>query len=338
MNVPQDIPYRIILRADCKKPLHAVPEGVEVEVNEAEVTIKFPKEIIKDGISPPELIGLLWEMSRDEEGRPCDIKEVIVNVNRRSGFKGKSALRRLIGRGPLLAVTVAKGMFLDPRGHAKVFSNMVEHGLDIGIDPLNSPEDDLYERAYHIEEEIDHYKDEGRKALYVYTAPSDLEIADKVISLGAKAFRIDALTNLVCFNRLADRKVFLFLTRPFLLPRLRLNSYRALIPFGFEVIERPSASLSVKTDWIDDLIRSTDSIPMTSPDVTPRNLDYNMSNLDVVIWGDTSAYAHPGGAIAGVKALREMIDSYLRGENLLSVARRVEEVEKAVEKWGLEFR
>ncbi len=333
MTVDGDRFHLIEVLLDCEKRLHVVPEGFEV-VDEGGFRIRLRAPTA----SPSELLGMLWEISLDENGEPCRIKEVKAPINRRTGFRGKTVLRRILGRGPMLAASIAKGRILDPRNHAKLFSEMARQGLDIGMDPLHYSDLELYERAYHIEEEIDSFKEEGKRVLYVYNAPKTADLLEKVISLGAKAFRVDSL-NLELFNLLADVKVMIFLTRPYLLPRLSLESiYNLLPPFGFEAIERPSSSKWTKAEHLDRLIKRTGSLPMTSPDVTPRNLDYNMSDLDVIIWADVFIYAHPSGPLAGVRAAREMIDSYLRGESLITVARRVEEVGQAVEKWGLELR
>ena len=333
MTVDVDRFHLIEVLFDCEKHLHVVPEGAEV-VDEGILRIKLQAPIN----SPTELLNMLWEISLDEDGKPCDIKEVRAPISRRPGFRGKTVLRRILGRGPLLAATIAKGTSLDPRNHARLFSEMARKGLDIGLDPLHYSDQEIYERAYHIEEEIDNFKEEGKRILYVYNVPNNTDLIDRMIDLGVKAFRLDSF-NLELFNLVTDTKVMIFLTRPYLLPQLGLELiYSMLPPFGFEVIERPSSRRGVNLEHIDQLIKGTGSLPMTSPDVTPRNIDYNMSDLDIIIWADVFVYAHPSGVLAGVKAVREMIDSYLRGESLITVAKRVEEVGQAVEKWGLELR
>jgi len=334
--VNSEEPYSLELGLDCKKRLHVIPEGFQLELEGNVLMVRAGAQI--SWKSPLELLNLIWEISIDEDGNPCEVVEAKVNPIKRAGFRGRSVLRRVLGRGPLLAITVAKGRTLEPRNHAKLFSEMVKMGLDIGIDPLHAPSHEAYERAYHIEEEIDNFKEEGKRVLYVYNIPSNQELIDKMVSMGVKAFRIDAPLSLKGFDDVSESKVLLFLTRPYLLPTVGMKAYSLLTPFGFDVIERPSSKRGKDMSHFDQLIKGEGSLPMTSPDITPRNLDYNMSDLDVIIWADVFAYAHPAGVLPGVKASKEMIDSYLRGENLLAVARRVEEVGQAVEKWGLELR
>jgi len=98
--------------------------------------------------------------------------------------------------------------------------------------------------------------------------------------------------------------------------------------------EQFSRANNVLTEQVSDM---KDTLITLSGGLHPGNLGANLSQTgwDVVYMGGSSIVGHPLGIRAGVKAFRQAAEAYQRGISAMEYARKYEELEKAVEKWGV---
>jgi len=297
------------------------------------------------------LFDVVELISRIFPEKLCTIKKVELPRKFRIGPKmGKSEFRKYMGvRGPSIASSVGLGSILHPSDHAKLFQIMSSAGLDVGFDPPYLRDNEVspyYDRAHQIVDSIDHIRDDyGKKVLYFMTLPSDLELLDKAVSIGLKGVYVNLCRDLARINDVLEFRGRLFLAARNVgcmsscgIPlEILLSVLREL---GFDLVERPAINRQEEVEWVkklDTIIGDgkSPSMPITSPRIHPGNIIANIpDDLGVVLMGDLGVYGHPSGLIKGISSLREILDSFMRGESLLSVIRRNKDVGVAVEKWG----
>lgn len=262
---------------------------------------------------------------------------------------GKSGLKKYLGlRGPALAASVGKNAIFHPLDHARLFHEMCDAGLNVGLDPpylLDMEISPYLDRAHQIVETIDRMREDGKKVLYLMRLPNSVEELEKAISLGVKGFYAHLCLDLDKLRSFSEfyGKAFLAARELSCLMRNELRPelfYRILRASGFDLVERPVAlgrdDVRLVRD-IDGIIGSgrRPAIPITSPQVHQGVAVANIpEDLLVILHADLGIYDHPNGIIAGVRSMKEVLDSFMRGENLLSVIRRDRDVEAMVERWG----
>jgi len=352
----------LILELECKRPLGGtyVPSDLEGEI-EAKIKleevgkyryiIELPEELVGRGVLLPSLYYAIESLL--EHFPPiCEVKGVEFPLSKvRSPTPGKAGLKKYLGlRGPSIAASIGKNVVLHPLSHARLFRKMCEAGLHVGFDPLNSIDEEVspyLDRAHQIVEVIDRIKEEeGKRVLYFMRLPASLEYLERAISLGMRGFYVH-----LCWDLSRLELATEFLDDIFLAARgvdclvketgLGIEVvYKLLRVSGFDLIERPVAW---KREDL-EIIRRLDEIigggkgaamPLTAPQVHQGIAIANIpEDLQVIINGDLGVYDHPKGILAGVRSMREILDSFMRGENPLSVIKRDKDVEAMVEKWG----
>jgi len=352
----------LILELECKKPLGkaSLPADLEEEV-EAKIeldeigkyryTVDLPEELVGGDLL---LTSVYYAVESLLEHFPpiCEVKGVEFPLDRvRSPTPGKSGLKKYLGlRGPGVAASVGKNVVLHPLSHARLFREMCKAGLHVGFDPLNLTDREVspyLDRAHQIVEITDRIKEEeGKRVLYFMRLPLSSEDLERAISLGIKGFYVH-----LCWDLGMLRLAIEFMDNIFLAARgvncfirevgLGIKAtYKLLRASGFDLIERSVAwrreDLEIVRE-LDEVIGSGKgaAMPLTSPQVHQGIAIANIpEDLQVILNGDLGIYDHPRGIIAGVRSIREVLDSFMRGENLLSVIRRDKDVEAMVEKWG----
>ncbi len=352
----------MILELECKKPLREISiptdfeEEVEARVELEEVgkyryIIELPEELLGGDLLLP---SIYYAVESLLEHLPpiCEVKSVEFPLDRvRSPTPGKSGLKKYLGlRGPGVAASVGKNVVLHPLSHARLFREMCKAGLHVGFDPLSLMDKEAspyLDRAHQIVEIIDRIKEEeGKRVLYFMRLPTSSEDLERAISLGMRGFYVH-----MCWDLGRLELAIEFLDDIFLAARsvnclsreagLGIKAtYELLRVSGFDLIERPVAwkreDLEIVRE-LDEIIGGGKgaAMPLTAPQVHQGIAIANVpEDLQVILNGDLGIYDHPRGIIAGVRSMREVLDSFMRGENPLSVIRRDKDVEAMVEKWG----
>ncbi len=352
----------MIIKLRCKQAIglgrasEVLDDNISMEA-ELKVADKYMYliEVPNDFYNDENLLRFAYDLVRSvlsmlPEGS-CEVKEIEISRGVLEGPSfGKSGFKRYMGvRGPAIAATVGLGAVMHPLNHAKLFHRMCAAGLDVGFDPLHLGDDNTspyYDRAHQVVEISDAIKDDtGRRVLYFMRTPKE-DLLEKVVSIGLKGIYVDLCSDLGRLSSLLEfkGKVFLAARNPECLQLrggLPLSIvYELLKGIGFDLIERPVINDRRGLERIKKLeseIGSGEgaSMPLTSPGIHPGNIITNIpSDLGVVLFGDLGIYGHPQGLIKGVSSLRDTLDSFMRGENLLSVMRRNKAVEAVVERWG----
>ncbi len=339
LNDPSDI-----LGGDIQRFLHISEEDhtYTISISDAFYESEGPLALLFDVVK---LISRIFP-----EGL-CTIKEVELPKKFKAGPKlGKSEFRKYIGvRGPSIASSIGLGAVLHPSDHVKLFQIMSSAGLDVGFDPPYLRDNEVspyYDRAHQIVDSVDRIREDyGKKVLYFMTLPSDLELLDKAVSIGLKGIYANLCRDLARINDILEFRGKLFLAvrnvkcmSSCVIPlEVVLSTLREL---GFDIVERPAINKQEEVEWVrklDTVIGDgrAPSMPITSPRVHPGNIIVNIpDDLGIILMGDLGVYGHPLGLIKGISSLREILDSFMRGESLLSVIRRNKDVGVAVEKWG----
>ncbi len=264
---------------------------------------------------------------------------------------GKSGLSRYLGlRGPGIAATIGKGVVLHPSAHARLFKDMCDVGLNLGFDPihLNDNEASPYlDRAHQLAEMMEIVKEEdGRRVLYFMRLPPSREDLERAVSTGIRSFYAHACWDLDRLNVVGDlmEDVFLAIRGINCLSGSSVIGTKILYELlrfsGFDMIERPVALRREELELVRELDiiigrGEAPAMPLTSPHAHQGVAIANVpEDLIVILNGDLGIYDHPGGIMEGVKSMKEVLDSFMRGENPLSIMRRDEGVGAMVKKWG----
>ncbi len=352
----------MILELECKKSLGnmALPADLESEV-EAKIKIEEVDRYryivdLPDGLIGDDLLLLSVHHAIESllEHLPsiCEVIGIEFPANNvRVPTPGKSGLRRYLGlRGPGVAASVGKNVLLHPLSHARLFREMCRVGLHVGFDPLHLVDEEAspyLDRAHQLVEVTERIKEEeGRRVLYFMRLPTSLEDIERAISLGMRAFYVHLCWDLGKLQLAIDFLDDIFLAARgtnCLVKEMSLGikaTYELLRASGFDLIERPVAwergDLEIIRE-LDGIIGSgrNAAMPLTSPQTHQGIAVANIpEDLQILLNGDLGVYDHPNGILAGVRSMREVLDSFMRGENPLSVIKRDKDVEAMVEKWG----
>lgn len=76
--------------------------------------------------------------------------------------------------------------------------------------------------------------------------------------------------------------------------------------------------------------------PVSSGGLHPLVVDKVMDALgtNIMLQAGGGVHGHPSGSYAGAKAFREAVDAYMRGESILSAAKKSPELTQALDLWG----
>ncbi len=352
----------MILELECKKPLgemalpadlrSEVEAGIELEeVERYRYIVDLPEELVGDGLLLPSVYHAI-ESLLEHLPSICEVRGIEFPVNRvRVPTPGKSGLKKYLGlRGPGVAASVGKNVILHPLSHARLFREMCRAGLHVGFDPLHLMDGEAspyLDRAHQVIEITDRIKEEeGRRVLYFMRLPTSPEDMERAVSLGMRAFYVHLCWDLSRLQIATDFLDDIFLAARGASCLIRGTSlgikvtYELLRVSGFDLIERPVAW--EREDL--EMVRELDGIigrgkgaamPLTSPQTHQGIAIANIpEDLQIILNGDLGIYDHPRGILAGVRSMREVLDSFMRGENPLSVIRRDKDVGAMVDKWG----
>jgi ribulose-bisphosphate carboxylase large chain len=56
---------------------------------------------------------------------------------------------------------------------------------------------------------------------------------------------------------------------------------------------------------------------------------------DIIIQAGGGIHGHPDGTVAGAKAMRQAVDSFMKGKSISTYSKKHKELKKALGKWGV---
>lgn len=256
---------------------------------------------------------------------------------------------------------------LDPKGTAKVAKESALGGLDFIKDDetlTNQAFCPFDERVRHVMEALDQAKAEtGHPTLYAANVTASesvmLERADTVKSLGGNCVMIDVLT--AGFHALQTLRNHASLNVPIHVHRAFHGAITRSPDYGVNMIvlsklvrmlggdqfhtgaasgkmERPAELVAI----LDALRRpwngTAQCLPVASGGMHPASAEKEAAvfGRDFVLQAGGGVHGHPGGTIAGARAMRQAVDAIAEGTPLATYAKTHKELAVALEKWGHE--
>jgi ribulose-bisphosphate carboxylase large chain len=256
---------------------------------------------------------------------------------------------------------------LDPKGTAKVCKDAALGGLDFIKDDETLTDQKFCpfdERVRHVMEALDQAKAEtGHPTLYAANVTASesvmLERADTLRSLGGNCVMIDVLTTgfhgLQTLRNHASLKVPIHVHRAFHGAITRSPDYGVSMVvlskltrmLGGDQFHTGTASGKMehpeKLGEILDALRrpwngTAQCLPVASGGMHPASAEKEAAvfGRDFVLQAGGGVHGHPGGTVAGARALRQAVDAIAEGTPLATYAKTHKELAIALEKWGHE--
>lgn len=348
--------------------------GDEV-LNTAKTTINYPIEEFSIDIGHiPQILsvvsGNLYGLEELKNVRlsSCRLPREIVKQFPGPRF-GIDGLRGVLKRKerPLVGTIVKPKIGLDPDQTAEYVYKCGMGGLTNSKDDetlVNQKFNPLFERTNKIAEAIDRVRDEtGHRmvhAINVSTYAKDIvEVAERAVEEGATQLMVDVLTagyGALQMIAEADLGVPIHVHRTFhaaftkspvhgmamevvaLLSRLSGGDALHIGTFGVGKMHGSPEEDRRSLDLIVDDMPLKRMMPVSSGGMHPGLVERltEISGMDVQIQAGGGVAGHPGGVLAGAKAMSQAVDAVYKGYSLPAYAGDHEELKIALDKWGYE--
>jgi ribulose-bisphosphate carboxylase large chain len=290
-------------------------------------------------------------------------------------FKGPQfgilGMRNLLGTTksmrPHCGTIVKPKVGLDPKGTARVCKDAALGGLDFIKDDetlTNQSFCPFDERVRHVMEALDQAKAEtGHRTLYAANVTASesvmLERADTLRALGGNCVMIDVLTTgfhgLQTLRAHANLKVPIHVHRAFHGAITRSPDYGVSMVVLSKLVRMlggdqfHTGTASGKMEHPEDLrviidaLRSpwngtAQTVPVASGGMHPASAEKEAAffGRDFVLQAGGGVHGHPGGTLAGARALRQAVDAIAEQIPLEAYAKEHKELGVALKKWGHE--
>ncbi|MBN1322826.1 MAG: ribulose 1,5-bisphosphate carboxylase [Methanotrichaceae archaeon] len=332
--------------------------------------IAFPVELFEPGNIPQYLsviAGNLFGLGALSHVRllDMDIPERLVLAHKGPRF-GIEDARQILGAydRPLVGTIVKPKVGLNPKQTAMVAGRAVRGGLDLIKDDETLTDQSfcpLPERVEAVMAELDRVEGEtGKKAFYavnVTTGADEIaERADIAIDHGANMVMVDVLTAgfsaLEVLSSEIDLPVHVHRTMHAALTRDRRHGISML---AISKLVRLAGGTNLHTGTyagkmdrdIEENDRCRDALreswfglkrvfPVASGGVHPGKVKGNLDGygIDCIIQAGGGVHGHPGGTIAGARAMVQAVDAWMKGIPISEYARNHRELEEAIRLWG----
>jgi ribulose 1,5-bisphosphate carboxylase large subunit-like protein len=354
------------------KVLEVEKLGKEGELNKGRLRIAFPHGNF--GACLPMLLttvaGNLFEMGEFRNIKLLDLEFPYSYLSEFRGPKfGISGCKELLGvKGrPLIGTIVKPCVGLPPKKFAEACYLAAKGGVDFIKDDelIANPEySPIEERVSVTMEAIDKANEEkGEKTLYAVNVTDEvdkiLDNADIALENGANCLMLNFITagfsalRVLCEDPSINvpvhchRDMFAAFTRSEVhgistvvvskLARLAGGDQvhvGAILGKLYEDIDSVLESAAVLKQKMGKLRRA---LPVSSGGQHPGKIPANVHYLgeDALILAGGGIYAHPLGADAGARAMRQALEATLQGIALEEYAQEHEELKAAIDKWGI---
>ncbi len=341
---------------------------IRAEGNLAEIA--FPVELFEPGNIPQYLsvvAGNLFGLGALSHVRllDMDIPEKLVLAHKGPRF-GIEDARRILGAydRPLVGTIVKPKVGLDPKQTAMIAGQAARGGLDLIKDDETLTDQSfcpLPERVEAVMAELDRVEGEtGKKAFYAVNVTTGAdkigERAETAIDHGANMVMVDVLTAgfsaLEVLSSEIDLPVHVHRTMHAALTRDRRHGISMLAiaklvrlaggtnlhigtyagKMDRDVEENDRCRDALRESWF-DLKRV---FPVASGGVHPGKVKGNLDGygVDCIIQAGGGVHGHPGGTVAGARAMVQAVDAWMKGIPISEYARNHRELEEAISLWG----
>ena len=347
--------------------------SVDEETNRARVG--FPLEIFELDNLPGLLsivAGNFFGLGSLTRARWVDIELPREVVKQYKGPQfGILGMRKLLNTSkslrPHCGTIVKPKVGLDPKGTAKVCKEAALGGLDFIKDDETLTDQSFCpfdERVRHVMEALDQAKEEtGHPTLYAANVTASesvmLERADTLKELGGNCVMIDVLTTgyhgLQTLRNHGSLKVPIHVHRAFHGAITRSPDYGVSMVVLSKLVRMlggdqfHTGTASGKMEHPEDLVAILDTLrrpwngtaqtlPVASGGMHPASVEKEavVFGRDFVVQAGGGVHGHPGGTLAGARALRQAVDAVAEGMPLATYAKNHKELAQALEKWGHE--
>ncbi len=334
------------------------------------VEIGFPVELFEPGNIPQYLsviAGNLFGLGALKKVRLQDVvfPEKMVRVHRgpKVGIEDARKILGIFDR-PLVGTIVKPKVGLDPAGTAEVAAAAVRGGLDLVKDDETLTDQSfcpMVPRLEAVMSALDKVETEtGKKAFYAVNvttgADQILERAEQAIDNGANMVMVDVLTAgfsaLEALSRNLRLPVHVHRTMHGAMTRdkghgismvvisklvrlaggtnLHTGSYVGKM--AGETEENDLCKEALRGDWV-GLKRV---FPVASGGIYPAKVHANLDGygVDCIVQAGGGVHGHPGGTVAGAKAMVQATEAWIKHIPLSEYAKDHKELEAALNFWG----
>ena len=341
------------------------------EIKHNRIWVAYPRELFEAGNIPQlmsSVAGNIFGMKAIKRLRLEDMRFPRKIVRAYKGPQlGLREIRKItrINRRPIVGTIYKPKLGLSPRQQAELAYRVYSSGMDYSKDDENLGSmvfNKFQERVTRILDVVDRIRSEqGRRVVYAanITAPVDemLERAHFVKDHGGKCIMIDILTagwsslEYIAKQRLrmiihGHRAMHAALTRNprhgismLVIAKLARLAGVSALHTGTVVGKMEGKKEDVKE--IDEFCRKRwhglkPVMPIASgglhPGIAPEVID--ILGRDIIMTFGGGLWGHPGGPDAGARAIRQAVDSQMRGIPVKAHARDHPELAQAIEMWG----
>jgi len=334
------------------------------------VDIGFPSELFEPGNIPQYLsvvAGNLFGLGALKRVRLLDVEfsEDLMRAHQGPRY-GISEARKLLGveGRPLVGTIVKPKVGLNPKDTARVAGDAVRGGLDLVKDDETLTDQDfcpLMDRLEAVMAELSRVEDQtGKKAFYALNvttgADTIVERAERAVDQGANMVMVDVLTAgfsaLEALAREVKVPIHVHRTMHGALTRDRTHGISMLV---IARLVRMAGGTNLHTGtYVGKMARDIEEndqckealtspwhgkkrvFPVASGGVHPGKVFGNLDGygVDCIIQAGGGVHGHPGGTVAGARAMVQAVEAWMRKVPLQTYARDHRELEAALSLWG----
>ncbi len=357
-----------------KKPIVDRIHARVFRIKHNRIWVAYPRELFEAGNIPQlmsSVAGNIFGMKTIKRLRLDDMKfPRKITKSFRGPELGLKKIRKLtrIRDRPIVGTIYKPKLGLNPREQAEFGYIVYSSGIDYSKDDENLGSmvfNKFQDRVVRILEVVDRIKSEqGRRVVYAanITSPVDemLRRAQFVRDHGGKCIMIDILTAGWSALEYITKQRFRMIVHGHraMHAALTRNPRHGISMLVIAKLARLAGVSALHTGTVvgkmegskDDVVEIDrflrerwhgikPTMPIASgglhPGLVPRVLD--ILGRDLIMTFGGGLWGHPGGPEAGAKAIRQAVDSHMKGVPLKTHAREHPELDQAIKEWGTEF-